>query len=242
MSYANEATADYFQETPVAYADEAVRAEFVRKTYVNLALAVAAFAALTAILLQIPLTQRFCERMLQSPIMFLFSLIGVMIVGWIAERWAANSPSVEIQYAGLALYTVGEAVFFLPILYMAQHYVHPDVIPTAGVITLAVFGGLTASVFLTRKDFSFLGPALSIAGMAAIGLIVCSFLFGFSLGILFSVAMVVLAAGYILYYTSNVLHHYPVGMHVAAALALFSALALLFWYVLRIVMSLYLEE
>ena len=62
-------------------------------------------------------------------------------------------------------------------------------------------------------------------------------LFGFSLGNLFSAAMVVLAAGYILYYTSNVMQHYPIGSHVAASLALFSAVALLFWYILRLVMA-----
>ena len=75
-----------------------------------------------------------------------------------------------------------------------------------------------------------------MGGFAALGLIGASLLFGFSLGVLFSAAMVVLASGYILYYTSNVLRHYPIGSHVAAALALFSAVALLFWYVLRILM------
>jgi uncharacterized protein len=46
-----------------------------------------------------------------------------------------------------------------------------------------------------------------------------------------------LASGYILYNTSNVLHHYRTDQHVGAALELFAALALLFWYVLRIFMS-----
>jgi FtsH-binding integral membrane protein len=49
--------------------------------------------------------------------------------------------------------------------------------------------------------------------------------------------MVALAAGYVLYSTSNVLHHYPVGSHVAAALALFAAVALMFWYILQLLMS-----
>ena len=54
---------------------------------------------------------------------------------------------------------------------------------------------------------------------------------------LFSVAMIGLAAGYILFYTSNVLHHYRKDQHVAASLALFASLALLFWYILRIFIS-----
>jgi len=77
-----------------------------------------------------------------------------------------------------------------------------------------------------------------VGGFAAIGLIVCGTLFGFQLGTLFSAGMVALSAGYILYYTSNVLHHYRTDQHVAAALALFAAVALLFWYILRLVMAL----
>lgn len=50
--------------------------------------------------------------------------------------------------------------------------------------------------------------------------------------------MVLFAAGSILYTTSNILHHYRADQHVAAALSLFAGVALLFWYVLQVVMSL----
>jgi FtsH-binding integral membrane protein len=60
---------------------------------------------------------------------------------------------------------------------------------------------------------------------------------GGGLGLWFSVAMVVLAGGFILYDTSNVLHHYRTDQHVAASLALFASVALLFWYVLRILLA-----
>ena len=58
------------------------------------------------------------------------------------------------------------------------------------------------------------------------------------LGIWFSVAMVVFACAYILYDTSNVMHHYRPGQHVAASLALFASVTLLLWYVIRILISL----
>ena len=45
-------------------------------------------------------------------------------------------------------------------------------------------------------------------------------------------------AGYILYDTSNVLHHYRTDQHVAASLALFASLATLFWYMIRLLMIL----
>ena len=125
----------------------------------------------------------------------------------------------------------------MPILYIANVYFPNDnVIATAGILTLAIFGGLTAVVFITKADFSFLRAALSIGMMAAFGFIICSAIFGFSLGILFTVAMIVLMAGYILYYTSNVLHHFHPDQHVAASLALFACIATLFWYVLQLVM------
>ncbi|MDF1701983.1 MAG: permease, partial [Planctomycetota bacterium] len=46
-----------------------------------------------------------------------------------------------------------------------------------------------------------------------------------------------LAGGYILYDTSNVLHHYPKSRYVGAALALFSSVALMFWYVISLFLS-----
>ena len=62
-------------------------------------------------------------------------------------------------------------------------------------------------------------------------------IFGFSLGLFFSGAMVVLLCGYILYDTSNVLHRFGTNQHVAASLALFSSVATLLWYVTRILIS-----
>jgi hypothetical protein len=68
--------------------------------------------------------------------------------------------------------------------------------------------------------------------------IVASLFFPMNLGLLFCAAAIFLAAGYILYDTSNVMHHYRVDQHVAASLALFASVALLFFYVLRIVLIL----
>ena len=68
----------------------------------------------------------------------------------------------------------------------------------------------------------------------AMGLIVAGILFGFDLGLWFSVGMVILASGSILYQTSNLIHKYQEHQHVAAALGLFASLMLLFWYILSI--------
>jgi uncharacterized protein len=41
----------------------------------------------------------------------------------------------------------------------------------------------------------------------------------------------------ILYDTSKIMHHYTKHQYVAASLELFASVALLFWYVIRILMS-----
>ena len=121
-------------------------------------------------------------------------------------------------------------------LFLANQYA-PGAIESAGVVTLVVFGGLTATVFMTKVDFSFLRMFLAVIGLSAFGLILLSLLFGFQLGNWFSIAMIVLASGYILYETSNVLHRYRTDQSVAAAAALFASVGLLFYYILRLFMN-----
>lgn len=214
------------------------RASFIRKTYAHLLGAIVLFVAIEALLLNSPLAAPYLEFVFSQRYGWLAVLGGFMVVSWIANKWAASEASLGTQYAGLGLYVFAEAVLFLPLLYVAMLYGGENVIPMAALTTLLLFTGLTGSVFISGKKFSFLGPILAIAGMAAIGLIVCSILFGFSLGILFTAFMILFAGAAVLYHTSNVLHEYPAGQHVAAALALFASVALLFWYILRLLMIL----
>ncbi len=225
------------QGTIAAKASVDQRTEFIKKTYAHLGGAVLLFVALETLLFKTGAASAMFGTMLAGRGSWLFVMLAFMFVGYLAEYWARSSRSIGMQYAGLALYVVAEALIFVPMLYLAAYYTDGSVIPKAGVITAIVFAGLTGSVLLTGKDFSFMGQLLRVGGFAALGIIIVSLIFGFSLGTLFSGAMVVLAAGYILYYTSNVMHRYPIGSHVAASLALFAAVALLFWYVLRILMD-----
>jgi FtsH-binding integral membrane protein len=157
-----------------------------------------------------------------------------MGVSFLANWWAHSSTSKTMQYLGLGLYVVAEAIIFVPLLFIAANFSGGDTIVKAGIVSLGLFAGLTATVFITRKDFSFLGPILTIGGFIALGFIAASLLFGFSLGSLFAFIMVGFAATAILYSTSNVLHQYHPSQHVAASLSLFASVALLFWYILTI--------
>ena len=214
------------------------RLGFIRKTYMHLAGAVLALVALEAVLLNAPFTPDLISMMVGNRFSWLIVFGVFMGVTWMANSMAQSNTSPRVQYAGLGLYIVAEAVIFLPLLYIANQFGDGTVIPTAGLITLLLFGGLTAIVFMTGADFSFLRTGLMIAGLAALGLMLCSALFGFNMGVLFTVAMIALMCGYILYDTSNVLHHYHIGQHVAASLALFATIVTLFWYILQLVMSL----
>lgn len=101
-------------------------------------------------------------------------------------------------------------------------------------MTFLGFAGLTAVVFFTRRDFSFLRGILCWGGILAIIAIVAGAIFGMQLGTWFSVGMIGLAGAAVLYDTSNVLHHYSEDRYVAAALELFASVAFMFWYVLRL--------
>jgi FtsH-binding integral membrane protein len=221
----------------VIYAEESARAAFIRRTYTHLALAVLAFIVVEYFLLQLPFAGAIARTM-SGGFSWLIVLAAFMGVSWVAHRWAESDTSIQKQYMGLGLYVVAQAIIFLPLLYIAAYYASPDVITTAGLITSFLFAGLTATVFITRKDFSWLGSILMIGGFVALGLIAASIIFGFSLGIIFVGVMIIFASVSILYETSNILHHYRTDQHVAASLSLFASVALLFWYILQFFMSL----
>ncbi len=221
----------------VAQALPSERAQFIQKTYLHLAGAVGAFVVVEFLLFQLGLPAAMLNFMAGGRFGWLMILGGFSLLGWMARSMAAKADNEGLQYAGLGLYVVAQAIIFAPLLGVATYMADPSVLPTASILTLLMFAGLTAIAFTTRKDFSFLGGFLKIGGFVALGLIICSALFGFTLGLVFSVVMVAFASAAILYDTSKVMHHYSTRHHVAASLELFASVALLFWYILRIVLS-----
>jgi len=167
---------------------------------------------------------------------WLFVLGGFVVVSWLASRTAHTATAKAVQYAALAGFVLAEAIIFVPLLWIANLYA-PGVITSAVAVTFLGFTGLSLVAFFTRKDFSFLRGILCWGGIIALVLIVAGAIFGFQLGTFFSVAMIALAGGAILYDTSNILHHYPEDRYVGAALELFASVALMFWYVLRLFLS-----
>jgi FtsH-binding integral membrane protein len=210
------------------------RASFINKTYAHLFAAIAAFTLIEIAVFKAGLAAPIAQAMMG--VSWLLVLGGFVLVSWLASHAAHKVESKALQYLALSAFVVAEAVIFIPLLYIADRFA-PGVISSAAMITCVGFAVLTAIVFITRKDFSFLKGILFWAGIVALAAIVGSVIFHFTLGVWFSVAMIALAGGCILYDTSNVLHHYPEDRYVAAALELFASVALMLWYVIRLLLS-----
>jgi FtsH-binding integral membrane protein len=235
------------------------RVAFLRKTYGLLGVALIAFGVITAGMMRF-MTETswgFSKWALTGRWNWLLVIGLFMLVGYVAERLARSETSRGLQFVGLGVFVFAEAMLLQPILWIlmwkfgnpADMFVDGGMAPAlsgkaaailmqAIVITLTIFLGLTLTVFLTKKDFSFMRGVLVIGSFAALGVILASAIFGFSLGAFFCGAMILLMAGYILYQTSQVMSYFPPTAYVAAALMLFSTIATLFWYVLQMLMEL----
>ncbi len=248
----------------VATAGVSDRVTFLRKTYAHLGFALLAWAALTLGMMKFATAQSFKFGMwaLGGQLNWFMVLILFMVVGWGAERMARSESSRSIQYGGLALAVVAQAVLLQPLLWvlvvkfgetgltvkqllaaggeghLMMSAKASTILGQAALLTGAIFGGLTAVVFFTKKDFSFMRGALTVASFGFLGLIAASLLFGFQMGMVFTMFGILLMAGYILYQTSAVMKDFPPSHYVAASLMLFSTVATLFWYVLQLLMRL----
>lgn len=218
---------------PVSEASVEDRSEFIWKCYAHVVGAIIAFAGIEAYLFQSGIAERIAIPMAQH---WLMVLGGFILASWLASHFAHRLQSTAAQYAAFAFFVFVEAMIFVPMLYIAMAK-QPGVIDSAAGVTLLGSVGLIATAMITRKDFSFLRGMLVWIGILALIGIGASLIFGFELGTWFSVAMIGFAGAAVLYDTSNIMHHYPQDKYVAASMALFASIALMFWYILRLFMS-----
>ena len=215
-----------------------VRGAFLAKTYGLLFVAILGFVFAEAFWFLTPIAETVLN-LLGSAGRFgwLAVMVGLMGTHWLAQRVAATSENVPVQLAALGGFVLAESLVFIPLIAIALSLTADGdtwLLPKAAFFTVGIFAILTAIVFVTRKDFSFLRSVLIFASIAALIFAVASIVLGFSVSSLFFWAMIVLTGGYILYDTSNVLHHYSEQHYVLAAIQLFASFATLLWYVLRL--------
>lgn len=219
----------------VAQAKEVEKAEFYKKTYLHVALAILAFIGVETVLLK-TVPPEVIGLMFKGKFTWLL-IIGVFwLASVLANKWSL-SQSRSVQYMGLGFYILLEALIFMPMIYIAVVNVGGSIIYQAAMLTIAMFAGISFVAFTSKRDFSFLRNIIVIGGFISLGLIVGGMIFGFDLGLWFSVGMVILASATILYQTSKLKDSYTTDQYVGASLQLFASIMLLFWYILRILMS-----
>jgi len=220
---------------PVSSLDVADRSAFIWKCYAHVVGAILAVMAIETYLFSSGVAWQIAEPMLNSPMMVLAAFIGL---SWGASHFAHTLKSTTSQYVAFAVLVVAWSLMFVPMLAMALIMDQSgSMIESAAVVTVFGCAALVATVMITRKDFSFLRSVLVWGFFIAMGLIVTSLIFGWNLGTWFSVGMIGFAGVAVLYDTSNIMHHYPQDKYVAASMALFSSIAMMFWYILRLFMS-----
>ena len=227
---------DNFGQMTVAAADSVeARSQFIWKCYAHVVGAILAFAAIEVYLFSSGIAQAIAPAMMNS---WLLVLGAFILVGWGATHVAHRLESKAAQYAAFAVFVFAEALIFAPMLLMAL-LMDPSgtMVESAATVTVVGCVGLIATAMITRKDFSFMRGLLVWGGMLALGAIAGSLIFGANLGTWFSVAMIGFAGIAVLYDTSNIMHHYPSDKYVAASMALFASIAMMFWYILRLFMN-----
>jgi uncharacterized protein len=216
------------------------RVAFLRKSYGLLGVSLIAWAAASAALFRYaPETSlAWSKWALNGHWLIVVALL--MVSGMVAQWLAKSNTSRAVQLLGLGVEVAAWTFLLQPILWIG-FFKFPAafgaMLAQGTVATLAIFAGLTATVFITKKDFSFLRGVITVGMFAAMGIIIASMLFGFTLGLLFIGAMILLLSLKILYDTSQLLNYFPPTHYVSAALMLFSTVATLFWYIINLLMA-----
>lgn len=218
--------------TPIAAQPERVRAAFMTGVYLRLLAGIALFIALEYALFASGLALEIARLVMSTT--WLLILGGFMVVSWLATRLASRATSPGAAWGGYVLLVAANALLFATPLVLATQV--EGAVSTAAWLSGAAFAGLSAVAILTGKDFSFLRGIVGWGMVLALVAIVGATIFGAQLGTWFAVAMIGLAGAAILWDTQRIYRTYPPGTEVVAAMQLFSSLALLFWYVLQLVM------
>jgi FtsH-binding integral membrane protein len=201
------------QQATAAEASVAERMGFVRKVYGLFFIATLFAIGGVALGFVFPPVMMAAAR---HPWIALIVLLG----GVFGAQAVRHVPGVNL----LALFgfTTLTGVIISPAIWYFS-LINPASILQAGVLTVGIFGGLTAYVFISQRDFSFLH------GLMWTGLIVVV-LAGFlnvlivgssALGFAVAAASLLLFSGFVLYDTSNIIRRYPTNEYVAGAMDLY---------------------
>jgi FtsH-binding integral membrane protein len=208
-----------------AQASVSERMGFIRKVYA-LFFAATLFAIGGVVAgLSFPPLLRFA---FEHPLIMFFIMIGG-VFGAQAVRHVQG-----LNLVALFGFTTLTGVVISPLIAVILQ-INPGSILAAGVLTVGIFGGLTAYVFVSKKDFSFMRGML-MTGLIVVILagVVNIFLGASALGFAVAAATLLLFSGFVLYDTSNIIRRYPVNEYIAGALDLYLDAFNIFLALLRI--------
>lgn len=232
---------DYTNPFVVAAAAPATRADFYRKTYMLVAVACAVFGLLLAGTLATPAIVNPLTRLFfgSGGFGWLLVLGGFWLISMFANRLAFGGVSTGTQLAGLGVYIVAEVLLFAPMLNLlmiqfGQDAMISEIVAPAALSTLLLACGLTATVFMTKTDFSFLRAFVSVGFFVVLGAVILLTLFGTGIGTWGIIALTAFISVVILYQTWMVKTQFRPEQHVGAALIIFSGIATLFWYLIML--------
>jgi modulator of FtsH protease len=217
------------QAQTAAQATLAERLGFIRKVYALFF--VATLFAIGGVLLGFSYPPLMIYA-LEHPIIMLFAMLGG-VMGATALRHNRG-----INLAALFGFTTLTGVIISPLIALV-YLKNPASILQAGILTVGIFGGLTAYVFISNKDFSFLRGML-VTGLIVVilaGLLNILVVGSSALYFATAVATLFLFSGFVLYDTSNIIRRYPTNEYVAGALSLYLDAFNIFLALLRILNS-----
>lgn len=226
-------------QTPAIALPEQDRAAFVIRVYQHVLGAVGAFVAIESLFFVTGIAEGLYNFFSGTGAAWLLMLGAFMVGQWFVSNAVSDLSNPARQYLGLLGSAAIYAVLFAPFLfYVYKVQDAGGTIAAAAVITAIGFAVLSVVAFTTRKDLSFLRPMIMWGFGGALLLIVAAVLFGWNLGVWFSVGMIVLSGAAILYQTQTIIRQFPGTAYVAAAVQLFGSLMTMFWYVLRLLTQL----
>jgi len=154
---------------------------------------------------------------------------------------SADKPTRAVPT--MVLFTFISGVIISPLLFAIAHSYLPNtgvqMIYNALFLTGLVFAGLSTYVFVTKKDFSFLGATLTVGLLVLLGAMLINMLFAQSSNLDFAISIIgtLIFCGFILVDTSLILARANQIPPTMAALRLYLDFLNLFLFILRILMG-----
>jgi FtsH-binding integral membrane protein len=179
-------------------------------------------------------------EMINNPVL-MYAAFGLLVLMTFIASWTSKVKVLNVIMLMAVAVLMG--VELAPMIMVAQvnanlgHTLSAAPVRDAGLMTGAVFAGITGYVFITRKDFSYLGAIISMGVLVVFVACICAFFLQSEIFTLAVCSVGALVAGlFLLWQTSYVLRG-DMDDPVEDALVFLVQLRNLFMFLLRIFMS-----